>query len=301
MTARRRSLTPVYILQLRPQPGRDGDAIRGLRWGLKTLRRYGLQCIAATSTNAPDRRRRGQRATATERGKEESVMSIGRRKTGGTSLNKLNWDFRDGHFVVEDRVKNDYGTWASENRNIANEEFRATFDMGNIEVGWIAYIKGEGVNAKLVRLGEDYGNRPSENHREGLRLIAKMARELGGDVREMVSTWGVIWTAIDKLHDDYLVGVAKHRDQLPVVEVGGTREESTNKGPILVPVFRIASWTGRTPDLPATGIPLIQRAAKKAATNGNPEPASQPPADEAAKAEFVRPKVQDPFDDEIPF
>jgi hypothetical protein len=244
-----------------------------------------------TAENRFDRRRHGRRASTT-RGKKESIMGLGLRKSGGNRMGKLTWDFRDGHAVIEDRVKTDFG-WDSEQRNVENSEFRAIFDLANVERGWIAFLKGVGINAKLVPAGDDPGDQPSEDHREGLRVVLKMDRELGGELREMISTWGAMWTAIDKLHDDYLAGAIKHKDQVPVVEVAGTREETTSKGDTIhIPIFKIVSWVQRPPDLPWAGIPLIQRAKKTA--NG-PGQARQPAAaSPQGKADF------DDFDETNP-
>jgi hypothetical protein len=299
MTARRRRYSTVYLLQLRPQPG--SNAIRSLRGALKALlRNHKLRCISIHEQrfNQRDRHRRhGHRAEPSAAAKtEEATMGLGRRKTGGESLGKLSWDFELGKAVLEDRVRTANG-WETEQHNVENDEFRAICDLPNVERGWIAFIKGQGINAKLVLAGEDPGEQPSDDHREGLRLVVKMDRELGGNVRELISTAQAMWTTIDRLHDNYLAGVGKHPDCLPVVDITGVREEATRKGPILAPEFKISGWVSRPPDLPVTGIPLIVRA-KKATSNG----ASQA-IDEQAKAEFLRPKAGDPFKDgdEIPF
>jgi len=213
-------------------------------------------------------------------------MAIGRRKTDGDR--RLNWDFGIGKFVLEDRTR-DTG-WENQQQNVENDKFRAVIDLVNIERGWIAYLKGVGLDTKLVRLGQDYGDQPSDKHREGLRFIAKMDESLGGDVRELITTSQAIWNAIDKLRDAYLAGVAKHEGCLPAVDVAEAREERTQKGnTILVPVFKISGWVPRPPELPNAGTPLFKRAKK--ASNGS----------EQASDNFSRPKANDSLDDEIPF
>jgi hypothetical protein len=188
-------------------------------------------------------------------------MSLGRRKLDGESLGKLAWDFDIGKFVLEDRVFAN-GGWEPQQQNIENNKFRAVFDLQTVEVGWIAYIKGEGLNAKLVRLGGDYGDQPTDRHNEGFRLPVKMDSSLGGAVREFISTFRSLWAALSRLHDDYLAGVGKHPDCLPAVDVADVVKEPTKKGSLLVPRYKISGWVPRPPDLPAAGIPLVRRAKK---------------------------------------
>ena len=251
----RRSSQPVYLIELQGTSDRDIHALRAL---LKALgRRHDLRCLSA--------RERSRTLTAAARAStaatKEANMAIGRRKTDG-SLNKLNWDFRIGKPVLEDRVRTGNG-WETEQRNLETDEFRAVFDPENIEVGWIAFVKGEGLNARLVHVGEDYGDRPSNDHKEGLRIVVKMDPALGGDLRELISTSPALWSAVDQLHSDYLADVDKHPNNcLPVVDIADVREQPTHSGAILVPTFKISGWVPRPQDLPAMGIPLIRRVKK---------------------------------------
>lgn len=214
-------------------------------------------------------------------------MAIGRRKLDDR-LGKLAWDFEIGCMVLEDRVRTDSGGWENQQRNVENDKFRAVIDLPNIERGWIAFVKGEGLNAVLAPLGQGYGDPPSNQHKEGLRLVAKMDASLGGDVREFISTSAGVWSSIDQLHDAYLAGLAKHPDCLPAVDIVDTRKDEVRGRTFHVPVFKISGWVPRPPELPATGIPLVRRVKK---ANGN----------EQAKDAFARPKAKDEFGDEIPF
>ena len=214
-------------------------------------------------------------------------MGIGRRKTSTGNLGKWVWDARAGKSYTEDRVYSERDGWNSEQHPIENDKFRAAFDMANLQVGWIAYLKGEGLNAKLVPVGEDYGDPPSDKYKEGLRLLMKMDASLGGEVRKSVSTWLMVWAAIDALHDEYLAGVANHAGKLPVVDIADTHEETTKAGTFLTPVFKIVGWLPRPPELPASGIPLVRRVKKDKADNNGGD-------------NYVRPQSTD-MDDEIPF
>jgi hypothetical protein len=214
-------------------------------------------------------------------------MAIGRRKTAG-SIGRWDWGFDIGKSIFTDRVYAN-GSWDSEQRPIENDKFRGLFDLENLEVGWIAYIKGEGLNAKLVPVGSDYGNAPSDKHQEGLRLVIKTDESLGGDLREFISTSVNIWFAIDQLHSAYLTGAGEHPGCLPAVDIVDVRKEGTQSKPLLTPVFKIAGWQPRPFDLPATGLPLIRRA-KKAGNDS-----------EQANGGSARPTVEDEYKDAIPF
>lgn len=98
-------------------------------------------------------------------------MAIGRRTSEG--LGAWKWDSKLGRSVLEDRVYTSGSGWAPEQRNIENSKFRALADLPNLQLGWIAYLKGVGLDAKLLPVGQNYGDRPTDEHKEGLRLIIK--------------------------------------------------------------------------------------------------------------------------------
>jgi hypothetical protein len=173
-------------------------------------------------------------------------MGIGRRKTSTDNLGKWVWDARAGKSYTEDRVYSERDGWNSEQHPIENDKFRAAFDMANLQVGWIAYLKGEGLNAKLVPVGEDYGDPPSDKYKEGLRLLMKMDASLGGEVRESVSTWLMVWAAIDALHDEYLAGVANHAGKLPVVDIADTQRRDNQGRHLSRPGFQ-DRWLAAAP------------------------------------------------------
>jgi hypothetical protein len=215
-------------------------------------------------------------------------MGLGRRKTDDR-LGRWQWDSRAGKSYVEDRVYHERDGWNNEQRPIENDKFRAVFDMANVQTGWIAYLKGEGLNTKLTPLGQDYDERPSDKHKEGLRLLMKLDASLGGEVRELISTWLSVWNAIDALHNEYLAGGAEHPDMLPAVDIADVHEGKDKEGkPFFSPVFKIAGWVPRPPELPASGIPLTRRVKKDAVAASN------------GSNNYVRPQSTD-MDDEIPF
>lgn len=213
-------------------------------------------------------------------------MALGKRRDGGNYLPIIKFDARVGTFYLQDRV-NSGGEWHSEQRDVT-DKFRAAFDLGTLQRGWIRFPKGAAPETTLVPAGEDPGDSPSDEHREGIRLLLKMSRELGGDVRELMSTARGLWGAIDTLHDEYLAATAEHPGEVPVVVLSDVREAKTAAGATFVPIFEIADWIARPSDL--------ADAPKTVAKGQRSLPLSKPAAKRTVKA----PPSAD-MDDEIPF
>ena len=167
-------------------------------------------------------------------------MALGRRKDGGDFLPIVKFDGRIGKFYLQDRVFVD-GEWKTEQIDIT-EVFEAIFDLEKLERGWIKFPKGAAPEVILVPAGDDPGDAPGDDFKEGLQVVLTMAERLGGDKREMLSTARGMWNAIDALHDEYLAQVEQHRGQLPVVKVAYVKEKTNAAGVTFVPVFRIDHW-----------------------------------------------------------
>jgi hypothetical protein len=211
-------------------------------------------------------------------------MALGKRKSGNEFLPALKYDARYGHLYTQHRVMEN-GRWENEQKDVT-DNFRATFDMANLQKGWIDFPKGAAPAAVLVPVGaeHDAGEPPNDNFKEGLRLLVKMD---DGEVREVLSTAVAFWNGIDALHNAYVASVVDHPGELPVVTLEGTRENKTANGTSYVPIFAIVGWVARPPELPLAGIPMGSAATKPALKTGT----VQKPA----------PSVPSPFNDEIPF
>lgn len=171
--------------------------------------------------------------------------------SGADIIPIVKYDARAGRAVRVDR-SNDGGGWSTEQVDITNG-FKAVFDMENIETGWMNFNTGGAPSFHVVSLGRDAGPKPSENHRAGFRLMLKLAKESGGDVREFCSVAKVVIRGFDDLHNAYLAGVASNAGKLPVVALksskpvvsGSGQTKSTN----YQPVFEITGWVPRPADL----------------------------------------------------
>lgn len=173
---------------------------------------------------------------------------------GGGSLDLvpiIKYDARAGRVSRVDRVQGATSAtgWESEFEDITSK-FRAVFDLENIEIGWINF-SGGAPDFVMFPMGEDHGEAPSPNHKEGFRIMLKLGKDCGGDVRELCSTAGVVKGALGTLYDAYTA--AKKDAQLPVVVLKSTRPvvsgSGTQKSTNYEPVFEIVGWAPRPPDL----------------------------------------------------
>lgn len=186
---------------------------------------------------------------------------------GGESLDLVpivKYDARAGRVSRVDRVQGP-GGWATDVNDITSG-FKAVLDLENIEIGWINFTAGGAPDFRLVPLGQDHGEAPSTGHKEGFRVMLKLSKDAGGDVRELCSTAGVVKGAMTTLYDAYKA--ANKGAMLPVVALKATRpitsgsgaQKSTN----YEPVFEITEWVARPPDLVFKPKSAIAKAASKA-------------------------------------
>lgn len=188
-------------------------------------------------------------------------MSLGLTTSSGEGgeFNQIcKYDARAGRFFRVDRELI-AGAWETNNVEIT-QGFQAVFDFEQIEVGYILFSAGAAPQWCMVKLGEPLPAKPSDKHRQGFRIMLKLGKNIGGDVREFASCAGVVINAMDALHDQYkkeAVGAA--RGKLPVVSMtGSTPVVSNGKGQSstnYAPVFKITKWIARPEDLPVGAEP----------------------------------------------
>lgn len=131
--------------------------------------------------------------------------------------------------------------------------FKAVFDFENLEVGWISFPAGAAPSFNMAKIGEPMPAKPSEQHKQGIRIQIKLGKECGGDVRELASNAGAFLRGTEKLHDQYLKEVVNNPGKLPVVALADAVAETTGKGEKkstnYVPVWHIINWVKRPEDL----------------------------------------------------
>lgn len=159
----------------------------------------------------------------------------------------LKYDARAGRLSRRDYENGEYV-----NADVTRS-FKAVADLENIEVGWINFNTGSAPDMVLARHGEAHPSQPSSDHKQGVRLLVKLGKECGGDIREIAGNAKSMLRGIDELHNDYLKGVIDNPNKLPVIvlkdTVPVTTGEGTKKSTNYVPIFEIVSWVARPADL----------------------------------------------------
>jgi hypothetical protein len=167
---------------------------------------------------------------------------------GGDFLPIVKYDARAGRISRVDRENGE-----SIPTDITNN-FKAVFDFENVEVGFIKFAAGMAPDFRLSRF---YDRKPvpdpKGDYKPGVRFVIKLAKECGGDIREIASNAGAFLDAAKKLHVEYEAGVKENAGKLPVIALDGvnakTSGEGQKKSTNYVPVFKIVSWVKRPDDL----------------------------------------------------
>ena len=168
---------------------------------------------------------------------------------GGDFLPILKFDARAGRFFRVDRLDNGNGFENDPVDITSSLKFIADFE--NIEVGWIVFTPGSAPDFKLVPIGSQLPDRPSPNHKNGLRFMLKLSKECGGDkpIREIAGTSKAFLSGVEAVYTQYLAEKAKNPGKLPVLTVdkitpvksGTGAQSSTNYHP----QFKISGWAPR--------------------------------------------------------
>jgi len=189
---------------------------------------------------------------------------------GGDIIPIVKYDAKAGRMFRRDRVN-------GENDIVdITRSFKAVFDFENLETGFIDFNTGGAPSFALAHIDSKakVTSPPTPGHKPGARLLVKLGKECGGDVRELASTAKAFLRGLDAAHDAYLAGAAANPGKLPVFTLSDTvpitSEGGGNKTTNYSPVFELVSWAPRPSDLT-----YVPRAA--AATVAAPA-ASAPPA-----------------------
>ena len=107
---------------------------------------------------------------------------------GGNFTPIVKYDARSGRMFRMDRIETN-GNFANQAVDIT-QSFKAIVDFEIMETGWVLFAAGIAPDFKLVRIGNEFPDRPSEKHKHGVRLMIKLAKDCGGDkpIREMAGT-----------------------------------------------------------------------------------------------------------------
>jgi hypothetical protein len=178
------------------------------------------------------------------------------KKTGGGDfLPIVKYDARSGIFSRVDRIDVG-GQFVSEGKDYRLGEFKALMDLENLEVGWINFMTGGAPDFCMAPLDPNnpaLPDQPTEKHKQGLRVMLKLAKEAAGGqpaIRELASTAQVFLDGMDELYDAYKEGKkGENIDKLPIVQhvdttkiTSGTGARQTSN---YMPRFQIVGWALR--------------------------------------------------------
>lgn len=170
---------------------------------------------------------------------------------GGDFLPVLRYDARAGRFFRMDRADTGNGFETVPYDITPGIKFVADFD--NLEIGWINFQPGMAPSLVLVPFGQQLPDRPSEQHKRGVRFIVKLAKScVGADgkaIREVAGTAKAFINGVEAAFLEYQKYKAQNIGKLPVlslektvpVKTGSGTQSSTNYSP----VFRVEAWAPR--------------------------------------------------------
>lgn len=199
--------------------------------------------------------------------------------SAGDIVPVLKFDARAGRFFRVDRSD------GQNNPVDITQSFKAVMDFENIEVGYINFPAGAAPEFRMVPIGSQMPENPGGKFRQGIRMMLKLGKDCGGDIREIATTAKAVLGAFDACHNEYLAGAKANPGKLPVVELETTvpivtqgRDEKGNpvKTTNYAPVFKIASWVNRPDDL--VFVPKGGGSSPAASPAAPAQPAATPPA-----------------------
>lgn len=184
------------------------------------------------------------------------ALGLSTESGGGDFTPVVKFDARAGRMFRVDREQDGGGNWNTNNVEITNG-FTAVMDLENIEVGWLLFAAGVAPQLTLVKLGQPLPPRPSDQHKQGFRMLMKLGKSSGGDVREIAATSKAVLGSVDELHTAYEAQKSANPGKLPVVALTGSKAiVSTGKGQSstnYAPIFEIQKWVDRPAELGGAG------------------------------------------------
>lgn len=198
---------------------------------------------------------------------------------------------KGGDFLPTIRINGKDGgversTWDGSSKGLeVIDDFVALFDFATLQVGWIEFSEN-GPDKRLVAIGDPLPDRPSEKHKQGIRLVVQLPGNLG--CHELSSTAIGVVAALEGIYNTTIAAPEwdNGRGQVPVVRLVEFIREKTRHGNRAVPVFQIIAWKDRTSELeehrasprPRAAMPASTTSAQPAATGSTQmtPPASAP-------------------------
>ncbi|WP_161854080.1 hypothetical protein [Bradyrhizobium sp. CCBAU 051011] len=166
---------------------------------------------------------------------------------GGDFTPIVKYDARAGRMFRVDRTQDSSGNFASEAVDVT-QTFKAIFGFDHIETGWVRFASGIAPNFKMVPIGNELPARPSAEHKNGVRLMIRLAANCCGDkpIREMAGTAKAFLAGIEAAYEQYQAEKAEHPGELPIMVLEGTKAVKSGAGEKsstnYQPTFVIVGW-----------------------------------------------------------
>ena len=122
----------------------------------------------------------------------------------------LKFDARAGRFFRVDRSD------GQNNPVDITQKFKAVMDFENVEVGFINFPIGAAPQFCMVPLGSPMPAKPSEDHRQGTRMMMKLGKECGGDIREIATNAKTVLRSFEDCHNAYEAGCKANPGKLQI-------------------------------------------------------------------------------------
>ena len=168
---------------------------------------------------------------------------------GGDFTPIVKYDARAGRMFRMDRIENN-GNFTNQGVDIT-QSFKAIVDLENMETGYVLFAPGIAPDFKLVRIGNEFPDRPSDKHKHGIRVMIKLAKDCSGDkpIREMAGTSKSFLAGVEAVYTRYLAERDDHPGKLPIIVLekttpvrSGTGDRSSTN---YQPTFKIVGWAPR--------------------------------------------------------
>jgi len=205
--------------------------------------------------------------------------------SSGEIMNFIKFNAKAGRMIRRDREN-------GENIEVdITRNFKAVMDIESIETGWISFETGGAPSVVMSLWSDPKPARPDANHRQGVRVLLKLSKECGGDIRELTGNAKSFLKGMNSLHDEYLRGKESNPGKLPVVVLTDTLPIVTGEGAKrstnYAPVFEITGWVKRPDDLqykprndkPADAAPQVRTPPSTGSSRAAP-PSKPAPVDE---------------------
>lgn len=218
------------------------------------------------------------------------ALGIQTESGGGSFTPTVKINSKQGRVYRVDRTQGADG-WVTDEVEITRD-FAFVPDFDNLEIGWMFFKAGQAPDLRMVKLGEVMADRPpgadadgKPNFKQGVRLLVKLGKSCGGDLREIAATAKSILGPIDKLHDQYVAERAAHPDHLPQVRMTDMKKVDTKTAhgtnTNFEPVFEITGWVAREKAFgPVAANEPAAQTTTQMKTTSQEQPAPEPASDD---------------------